>query len=171
MTDTFRQWEAVGTPKSASVVNRTRKGNRSGAGGQEKVSSLSLDQRADENGRLSYQSLYLKNVTSLAKVDPTTGEPLFQTVAAKLKPGDRLEPLLRAHGMKPDQAEAVRLLLYPGYSGFEDWLGSREATLLLGPGASPSDGRQIVRVIVRQGGSEAVVAANDRGEFVRIQER
>jgi len=117
LNDAFRQWGAGGTLKTASGVNRNLKGNKTEAGlasGQEIVSSLTPGQRAVSSTETASTSSHLSaedehvpkrnqshsNVTALAKVDPTIGEPLFQTVVAKLKPGDRLEPMLRAHGMK-----------------------------------------------------------------------
>jgi murein DD-endopeptidase MepM/ murein hydrolase activator NlpD len=108
-----------------------------------------------------------ENVTSLSKIEPRTSEPLFEERDAALKKGDTLETVLAANGATPAQVSGIVNAL--GRAKVAALPEGQQIRILVGPGARPTDGRQVVRVILYgERGIEGIAAVNDRGVFVSV---
>jgi murein DD-endopeptidase MepM/ murein hydrolase activator NlpD len=108
-----------------------------------------------------------ENVTTLAKVEPRSAEPLFEERDVPVRKGEPIEVVLRATGASPDQIQGIVAAL--GRAKIAALAEGQQLRILLGPGARPGDGRQVVRVILYgERGIEAIAAVNDRGMFVSV---
>ncbi len=108
-----------------------------------------------------------ENVTSLAKVEPRAAEPLFEERDVAIRKGEPIEVLLKTNGANPDQIAGITAAL--GRAKIAALAEGQQLRILLGPGARPGDGRQIVRVILYgERGIEGIAAVNDRGVFVSV---
>src|SRR3712207_4037167 len=108
-----------------------------------------------------------ENVTTLAKVEPRSTEPLFEERDVPVRKGEPIEVVLRANGASPDQVQGIVAAL--GRAKIAALTEGQQLRILLGPGARPADGRQVVRVILYgERGIEGIAAVNDRGVFVSV---
>jgi murein DD-endopeptidase MepM/ murein hydrolase activator NlpD len=108
-----------------------------------------------------------ENVTSLAKIEPRSAEALFEERDVPVRKGEPIEVLLRASGANPDQIQGIVAAL--GRAKIAALAEGQQLRILIGPGARPSEGRQIMRVILYgERGIEAIAAVNDRGMFVSV---
>jgi murein DD-endopeptidase MepM/ murein hydrolase activator NlpD len=108
-----------------------------------------------------------ENVTTLSKIEARASEPLFEERDAALKKGDTFETLLAANGATPAQINGIVNAL--GRAKVVALPEGQQIRILLGPGARPADGRQVVRVILYgERGIEGIAAVNDRGVFVSV---
>ena len=108
-----------------------------------------------------------ENVTSLAKIEPRSAEPLFEERDVPIRKGEPIEIVLRANGANPDQIGGIVAAI--GRAKIAALGEVQQLRILLGPGARPADGRQVVRVILySERGIEGIAAVNDRGLFVSV---
>jgi murein DD-endopeptidase MepM/ murein hydrolase activator NlpD len=108
-----------------------------------------------------------ENVTTLAKVEPRSTEPLFEERDVPVRKGEPIEVVLRANGASPDQVQGIVAAL--GRAKIVALTEGQQLRILLGPGARAADGRQVVRVILYgERGIEGIAAVNDRGVFVSV---
>src|SRR5918998_625124 len=108
-----------------------------------------------------------ENVTTLAKVEPRSAEPLFEERDVPVRKGEPIEVVLRANGASPDQIQGIVAAL--GRAKIAAMSEGQQLRILLGPASRPSEGRQIVRVILYgERGIEGIAAVNDRGVFVSV---
>jgi murein DD-endopeptidase MepM/ murein hydrolase activator NlpD len=108
-----------------------------------------------------------ENVTTLSKVEPRTSEPMFEERDAALKKGETFDTLLAASGATPAQVNGIINAL--GRAKVAALPEGQQVRILVGPGARPGDGRQVMRVILYgEGGIEGIAAVNDRGVFVSV---
>jgi murein DD-endopeptidase MepM/ murein hydrolase activator NlpD len=108
-----------------------------------------------------------ENVTTLAKIEPRSSEPVFEERDVPVRKGEPIEVVLRAAGATPDQIQGIVAAL--GRAKVAALAEGQQLRILLGPGARPGDGRQMVRVILYgERGIEGIAAVNDRGMFVSV---
>jgi murein DD-endopeptidase MepM/ murein hydrolase activator NlpD len=108
-----------------------------------------------------------ENVTTLAKVEPRSAEPLFEERDVAIRKGETIESVLRAAGATPDQIRGI--IAAVGRNRAVSLAEGQQMRILLGPGPRPADGRQVARVILYgERGIEGIAAVNDRGVFVSV---
>jgi murein DD-endopeptidase MepM/ murein hydrolase activator NlpD len=108
-----------------------------------------------------------ENVTTLSKIEPRSSEPLFEERDAALKKGETLDVVLAGNGATPAQVSGIVNAL--GRAKVAALPEGQQIRILVGPGARPGDGRQVVRVILYgERGIEGIAAVNDRGVFVSV---
>lgn len=109
-----------------------------------------------------------ENVTSLAKAEQRTSEPLVEERDLALKRGETIEALLQGIGATGDQVRSVVTAL-GGRARAGLLTEGQQMRILIAPGPRPGDQRQVVRVILfGERGVESIAAANDRGVFVSV---
>jgi murein DD-endopeptidase MepM/ murein hydrolase activator NlpD len=107
-----------------------------------------------------------ENVTTLAKIEPRSSEPLFEERDVAIRKGEAIEALLKANGAGPDQVRGIMAAI--GRTKAVVMLEG-QMRILLGPASRPADGRQIMRVVLYgENGIEGIAAVNDRGVFVSV---
>ena len=108
-----------------------------------------------------------ENVTTLAKIEPRSTEPLFEERDVAIRKGETIEGILRTAGATPDQIRGIVAAI--GRNRALALAEGQQMRVLLGPGPRPDDGRQVVRVILYgERGIEGIAAVNDRGVFVSV---
>jgi murein DD-endopeptidase MepM/ murein hydrolase activator NlpD len=108
-----------------------------------------------------------ENVTTLAKIEPRSTEPLFEERDVAIRKGETIEGVLRTAGATPDQIRGIVAAI--GRNRAVMVTEGQQMRVLLGPGPRPGDGRQVVRVILYgERGIEGIAAVNDRGVFVSV---
>jgi murein DD-endopeptidase MepM/ murein hydrolase activator NlpD len=151
-------------------------GRRAGAAmpAQLMLSRILRDPAAPNEGRpldAPFSSIEVRvvpeNVTTLAKVEPRSTEPLFEERDVAIRKGETIEILLRTAGASLDQIRGIIAALGRNRPLM---LGEgQQMRILLGPGPRPADGRQLARVILYgERGVEGIAAVNDRGVFVSV---
>ena len=110
-----------------------------------------------------------ENVTTIGKPEPRANEAaIVEERDLVLKRGETIDALLRDNGAG---AEAVRAIVAAlGGRARAGTLAEGQAVRLqIAPGARPSDGRGVTRVVLfGESGVEAIAAMNDRGAFVSV---
>jgi murein DD-endopeptidase MepM/ murein hydrolase activator NlpD len=108
-----------------------------------------------------------ENVTTLAKIEPRSTEPLFEERDVAIRKGETIEGVLRAAAATPDQIRGIVAAI--GRNRAVMVAEGQQMRVLLGPGPRPGDGRQVVRVMLYgERGIEGIAAVNDRGVFVSV---
>jgi murein DD-endopeptidase MepM/ murein hydrolase activator NlpD len=109
-----------------------------------------------------------ENVTSLARTETRTTDPVVEERDVVLKKGETLETVLRGLNCTADQIRSVQAALGARVKVATLQEGQR-MRILIAPGPRPGDQRQVVRVILYgERGVEGIAAANDRGQFVSV---
>jgi murein DD-endopeptidase MepM/ murein hydrolase activator NlpD len=109
-----------------------------------------------------------ENVTTLAKIEPRSADPLFEDRDVAIRKGETIDGVLKVAGATPDQIRGIVAAL--GRTRTPITLAEgQQMRILLGPGPRPGDGRQVMRVsLYGEGGIEGIAALNDRGVFVSV---
>jgi murein DD-endopeptidase MepM/ murein hydrolase activator NlpD len=109
-----------------------------------------------------------ENVTTLPKHELRPSDSPFEERDLALKRGEAFEIALKSNGATDVQIAGIVNAL-GGRARTSALAEGQRMRLLLGPGARPSEPRQLVRLILfGERGIEGIAAVNDRGAFVSV---
>ena len=109
-----------------------------------------------------------ENVTNLQRAEPNASNQKVEERDIVLKKGETLETILRGLNATPEQIRLISNALSAKVkvAGLPE---GQRMRILIAPGPRPTDGRQVVRVVLfGERGVEAIAATNDRGQFVSV---